>query len=35
MRYDGHNDMEETRRGELGNEDSEDKSLWALLSKCM
>jgi ankyrin repeat protein len=33
--YDGHNDMEETRGGERGNEDFEDKSLWALLSKCM
>jgi hypothetical protein len=27
--------MEETRGGEHGNEDSKDKSLWALLSKCM
>jgi len=27
----GHNDMEETRGGERGNEDTEDKSLWALL----
>ncbi len=32
---DGHNDMEETRGGERGNEDCKDKSLWALLSKCM
>jgi hypothetical protein len=32
---DGHNDMEETRGGERGNEDCEDKSLWALLSTCM
>jgi hypothetical protein len=31
----GHNDMEETRGGERGNEDCKDKSLWALLSKCM
>jgi len=31
----GHNDMEETRGGERGNEDYKDKSLWALLSKCM
>jgi ankyrin repeat protein len=32
---DRHNDMEETRGGECGNEDTEDKSLWALLSTCM
>ncbi|CAM6038729.1 unnamed protein product [Sphagnum compactum] len=31
----GQNDMEETRGGERGNEDSKDKSLWALLSTCM
>jgi hypothetical protein len=31
----GHNDMEKTRGGECGDEDTEDKSLWALLSTFM
>jgi len=35
LKDNGHNDMEKTRGGECGNEDTQDKSLWALLSTCM